>query len=376
VRHGAKLATGGNRIGNKGYFYEPTVLVDVPKEARAMNEEPFGPLALITPFGDFDDVVSEANRLPYGLAAYAFTRSAKTAQAIAAVARERHGDDQSRRARAAGSAVRRREGFGLWLGRRQRSDRGLSQHQIRLAIRRLIGTTVDIFERLNGAARRIGPVTSTIPSSAIGLRCFAAGQFPRLSRPGLSIPDPIRPRPRPWRSYKSRSLADMRAAHRGLAAILDVEMDLHVRLCAGWGISAQELETTPEHKATIAYTRFVLDCGMAGDLLDLHVALAPCVIGYAEMARNIVAGCGEVPAAHPYRQWIAEYAGEAYQAVAAAARQHLAELAERVMTEQRFPNYVQSSPKPAGSKPIFGRWRSMRAEVARRVALERRWPCC
>ncbi len=84
VRRGAKLATGGNRIGNKGYFYEPTVLVDVPKEARAMNEEPFGPLALITPFGDFDEVVSEANRLPYGLAAYAFTRSAKTAQAIGA----------------------------------------------------------------------------------------------------------------------------------------------------------------------------------------------------------------------------------------------------------------------------------------------------
>lgn len=83
-QRGAKVRTGGNRIGNKGNFFEPTVLTDVPVEARVMNEEPFGPLALIAPFKSFDDVVTEANRLPYGLASYAFTRSAKTANAIAA----------------------------------------------------------------------------------------------------------------------------------------------------------------------------------------------------------------------------------------------------------------------------------------------------
>jgi succinate-semialdehyde dehydrogenase / glutarate-semialdehyde dehydrogenase len=81
---GAKVETGGNRIGNKGYFFEPTVLTDVPKDAKIMNEEPFGPVAPIAPFKDFDSVVSEANRLPYGLAAYAYTRSAKTAAAIGA----------------------------------------------------------------------------------------------------------------------------------------------------------------------------------------------------------------------------------------------------------------------------------------------------
>jgi succinate-semialdehyde dehydrogenase/glutarate-semialdehyde dehydrogenase len=84
VQKGAKLRTGGHRIGNKGNFFEPTVLTDVPKDARVMNEEPFGPLAVIAPFGSFDEVVAEANRLPYGLAAYAYTRSAKTATAIAA----------------------------------------------------------------------------------------------------------------------------------------------------------------------------------------------------------------------------------------------------------------------------------------------------
>jgi succinate-semialdehyde dehydrogenase/glutarate-semialdehyde dehydrogenase len=81
---GATVRTGGSRIGNKGNFFEPTVLTDVPMEARVMNEEPFGPLAIISPFRAFDDVVAEANRLPFGLAAYAYTRSAKTANAIAA----------------------------------------------------------------------------------------------------------------------------------------------------------------------------------------------------------------------------------------------------------------------------------------------------
>jgi len=81
---GAERKTGGNRIGEKGNFFEPTVLTHVSKQARAMHEEPFGPLCMINPFSTFDEVVAEANRLPYGLAAYAFTRSAKTANAIAA----------------------------------------------------------------------------------------------------------------------------------------------------------------------------------------------------------------------------------------------------------------------------------------------------
>jgi succinate-semialdehyde dehydrogenase / glutarate-semialdehyde dehydrogenase len=76
---GAHIETGGKRIGNKGFFYEPTVMTDVPLDARIMNEEPFGPLAPIRAFRDADEVVAEANRLPYGLAAYAYTRSAKTA---------------------------------------------------------------------------------------------------------------------------------------------------------------------------------------------------------------------------------------------------------------------------------------------------------
>jgi succinate-semialdehyde dehydrogenase/glutarate-semialdehyde dehydrogenase len=84
LRKGAQVRTGGNRIGNKGNFFEPTVLTGITRDMRVMNEEPFGPVALMLPFASFEEAVAEANRLPYGLASYAYTRSAKTAAAIAA----------------------------------------------------------------------------------------------------------------------------------------------------------------------------------------------------------------------------------------------------------------------------------------------------
>ena len=84
VAKGAKLLTGGKRIGTTGNFFEPTVLGHVPAGARIMSEEPFGPIAPIVPFSSFDEVAAEANRLPFGLASYAYTRSSKTVQAIGA----------------------------------------------------------------------------------------------------------------------------------------------------------------------------------------------------------------------------------------------------------------------------------------------------
>lgn len=74
---GAKLHTGGERIGNAGYFYAPSVLSEIPLDAAIMNEEPFGPVALINPFSGEEAMIAEANRLPYGLAAYAWTQDAK-----------------------------------------------------------------------------------------------------------------------------------------------------------------------------------------------------------------------------------------------------------------------------------------------------------
>ena len=82
-KRGAKIETGGSRHGNQGFFFEPTAITGIPEDARMMTEEPFGPLAPISPFKSFDEVVERANSLPFGLAAYAFTSSNKTATLIA-----------------------------------------------------------------------------------------------------------------------------------------------------------------------------------------------------------------------------------------------------------------------------------------------------
>ena len=79
---GGKIVTGGKRRGNQGYFFEPTVVTDIPDDCKLMTEEPFGPIAPVVPFKTFDEVVERANSLPYGLAAYAFTASTQTANAI------------------------------------------------------------------------------------------------------------------------------------------------------------------------------------------------------------------------------------------------------------------------------------------------------
>jgi len=82
-QQGVKIATGGGRTGDKGFFWQPTVMTEVPETAKIMNDEPFGPLVPIVRFKTFDEVMEQANRLPYGLAGYAFTGSTKTATAVA-----------------------------------------------------------------------------------------------------------------------------------------------------------------------------------------------------------------------------------------------------------------------------------------------------
>jgi succinate-semialdehyde dehydrogenase/glutarate-semialdehyde dehydrogenase len=83
VSDGARVLAGGQRIGEQGFFFEPTVLADVPVTTRAMNEEPFGPLIMAARFSKFDDAVEQANRLPFGLAAYVFTENGRQANRIA-----------------------------------------------------------------------------------------------------------------------------------------------------------------------------------------------------------------------------------------------------------------------------------------------------
>lgn len=141
--------------------------------------------------------------------------------------------------------------------------------------------------------------------------------------------------------YKSRNLADMRSAGRTMSALLDMEMSLHVRLCARWGLSAEDLEATPEASATLAYTRYVLEEGMRGDLLDLHVALVPCVIGYWEIGKALAARPGALDATNPYHEWISEYAGDEYRQVADEACERLDRLAGPSLSEDRFKDLVR-----------------------------------
>lgn len=139
-------------------------------------------------------------------------------------------------------------------------------------------------------------------------------------------------------AYKSESLADIRQAAAGLAAIVDVEMDLHVGFCNGWGMSEAEMEALPEADETIAYTRFVLEKGMAGDLLDLHVALAPCIVGYAEIGTALA----PADANNPYAPWIEMYASDDYQEVAAAEIAQLDRLFELRAGEGRYKALAQT----------------------------------
>ena len=118
--------------------------------------------------------------------------------------------------------------------------------------------------------------------------------------------------------FKSETLPDMRQAKDALAAILDTEIGLHVAYCRKWGIDEAELARVPEAAATTAYTSYVHDRGVRGNLLDLHVALSPCIVGYAEVARWLIAQPFTKRESNPYGAWIDMYAGDEYQAAARA----------------------------------------------------------
>lgn len=115
-------------------------------------------------------------------------------------------------------------------------------------------------------------------------------------------------------AYKSPTLEDLRQAKDGLQAILDTELDLHIQYCNEWGISEEELANLPEARATLAYTRYVLDTGNRGDLLDLHVALSPCMVGYGEIANWLNQRADTIRGeANPYDAWIAMYESDEFQ---------------------------------------------------------------
>jgi len=137
--------------------------------------------------------------------------------------------------------------------------------------------------------------------------------------------------------YKSDTLAEMRRAQRLVAATLDVEIGLHIDYCRSWGLSEAAMTAEPEALATIAYTRYVLDRGLAGDRLDLETALAPCIIGYAIIAAERLTDPMTRLDGNPYREWLEMYAGSDYQDLADEARAALDEQFTRRGGDGRFP---------------------------------------
>jgi len=123
--------------------------------------------------------------------------------------------------------------------------------------------------------------------------------------------------------YKARTLADMRKALPSVDALLDVEIGYHISYCANWGLTESDLEAEDEDFGTVAYTRYVLDAGMQGDIVDLYAALAPCSIGYAEIGRNLCADANTNREDNQFEGWIALYGSDEFQQSVAQGTEHI-----------------------------------------------------
>ncbi len=114
--------------------------------------------------------------------------------------------------------------------------------------------------------------------------------------------------------FKSDRIDEMRICAATVLSLIDEEMRLHIETCAAEGIDESALTATVEEPENLAYTRFVIDTGIKGDLLDLLVALSPCVFGYGEIGTRLASQPNGL-SGNQYQDWISTYAGEEYQAV-------------------------------------------------------------
>jgi thiaminase/transcriptional activator TenA len=123
--------------------------------------------------------------------------------------------------------------------------------------------------------------------------------------------------------YKANTLADMRNALPTVNTLLNSEIEHHVSYCANWGLTEADMEAEDEDSGTVAYTRYVLDAGMKGNIIDLYAALAPCSIGYAEIGRKLSADKNFQRQGNPYVDWITLYASDKFQQSVAQGTAHI-----------------------------------------------------
>jgi len=144
---------------------------------------------------------------------------------------------------------------------------------------------------------------------------------------------------------KSEQVDDLKQSAALVDLLLNTELSLHVRFSARWGLDEAELAATPEADANRLYTRYVMDRGLGGDLLDLLVALAPCALGYAEIGRRLAADPATRLEGNPYREWIELYAGSEFQEGAAAAAAQLDRVARRRGVSGPGADDLRASPR-------------------------------
>lgn len=142
--------------------------------------------------------------------------------------------------------------------------------------------------------------------------------------------------------YKSQSLDEIREAAESMRIITDVEMGLHVKFCSDWGICEAQMQAADEAEDTMAYTRYVLERGLAGDLLDLYVALAPCMFGYAVIGKNLMNSPETKKSGNPYMPWIEMYASDEYQEVMVGGIEKLDRLYEQRAGQGRMPDLIKT----------------------------------
>jgi thiaminase/transcriptional activator TenA len=153
-------------------------------------------------------------------------------------------------------------------------------------------------------------------------------------------------------AYKSDGLEDMRAHLATASLLLDVEMPMHVGYCAGWAMTEAEMRSAPESMELLAYTRFVLERGAAGDVLDLMAALAPCIVGYSEIAENLATDPAR-PLETPYDAWIEAYLGTEYRAAVNLAIRQLDRLGAERGAEARYPALLATFKTAARMEAAF-----------------------
>ncbi|MBB2201256.1 thiaminase II [Gluconacetobacter tumulisoli] len=137
--------------------------------------------------------------------------------------------------------------------------------------------------------------------------------------------------------YKGATLEDMRSASAIVTGLLDTELALHIAYCASWGLTEADMQGQPESLELLAYTRFILDRAQTGDLLDLIVTLAPCLIGYGEIGARLHADPATRREGNPYWPWIALYSGEKFTGFVEAGIRTLDTLGARYGADARYP---------------------------------------